>query len=55
MVEDAPELLRLLKAERLAAERCERLRGYPAEIQVAALARLNEAADRVRDYRTKHT
>jgi hypothetical protein len=54
MGEEEPELLRLLKAERLAFERCERLRGYPGDIQAPALALLTNAAQAVRDYRAKH-
>jgi hypothetical protein len=52
---DAPELQRLLKAERLAFERYERLRGYPGDIQEAAQALLTEASEAVRDYRAKHS
>jgi hypothetical protein len=43
------ELQRLLKAERLARERYERLRGYPA------LALWTEAKQAVREYRSKHS
>jgi len=49
-----PKLERLLKAERLASERYERLRGYPAEFQAAALALRSEAREAVRKYRAKH-
>ena len=49
-----PELERLLKAERLAFERCERLRGYPGDVQEVALALKTEASEAVRDYRAKH-
>src|SRR5882724_7086631 len=38
-----PELERLLKAERLASERYERLRGYPGNVQEVALALKTEA------------
>lgn len=54
MDEEDPELLRLLNAERLAFERCERLRGYPGESQAAALALRHKASQAVRDYRAKH-
>jgi hypothetical protein len=43
------ELQRLLKAERLARERYERLRGYPAS------ALWTEAKQAVREYRSKHS
>jgi hypothetical protein len=49
-----PELERLLKAERLASERYERLRGYPGDVQEVALALKTEATEAVRDYRAKH-
>ena len=49
-----PELERLLKAERLAFERYDRLRGYPADVQGPALALWTEATEAVRDYRAKH-
>jgi len=49
-----PTLERLLKAERLASERCERLRGYPGEVQAVALASLLKAREAVREYRSKH-
>jgi len=49
-----PKLERLLKAERLAFERYERLRGYPADVQEVALALWTEATEAVRDYRSKH-
>jgi hypothetical protein len=54
MEEGDAELLRLLKAERMALERYERLRGYPPEVQAAALAIKAEASKAVRDYRAKH-
>jgi hypothetical protein len=54
MADDDPELERLMKAERLAFERCEEVRGYPAAEQVAALALWTEATKVVRDYRAKH-
>jgi len=49
-----PELERLLKAERLASERYERLRGYPGNVQEVALALKTEATEAVREYRSKH-
>jgi hypothetical protein len=49
-----PKLERLLKAERLAFERYDRLRGYPGDVQEVALALWTEATEAVRDYRTKH-
>jgi hypothetical protein len=49
-----PELERLLKAERLASEGYERLRGYPGDVQEVALALKTEATEAVRDYRAKH-
>jgi hypothetical protein len=49
-----PNLERLLKAERLAFERYERLRGYPAAVQGPALALWTEATEAVREYRSKH-
>jgi hypothetical protein len=49
-----PELERLLKAERLAFERYDRLRGYPGNVQEVALALRTEATEAVRDYRAKH-
>jgi len=49
-----PELERLLKSERLAFERYERLRGYPADVQGAALALWTEATKAVREYRSTH-
>jgi hypothetical protein len=48
------ELERLLKAERMAYERYERLRGYPAELQEAALASWTEAQAAVRNYRKEN-
>jgi hypothetical protein len=53
MAEADPELLRLLKAERLAFERCQRLRGYPEDIEAVAQALLTEASQAVRDFRAK--
>jgi hypothetical protein len=50
----APDPERLLKAERLAFERYDRLRGYPGDVQDVALAIWTEAQEAVRDYRTKH-
>ena len=49
-----PEFERLLKAERLAFERYDRLRGYPGDVQDVALAIWTEAQEAVRDYRAKH-
>ena len=49
-----PELERLLKAERLAFERYDRLRGYPGDVQEVALALWTEASEAVRDHRGKH-
>jgi hypothetical protein len=48
-----PELERLLKAERSASERYEQLRGYPGDVQAAALALRTKAAMAVRKYRSK--
>jgi hypothetical protein len=49
-----PELERLLKAERLAFERYDGLRGYPGDAQEVALALWTEATEAVRKYRSKH-
>ena len=49
-----PELERLLKAERFALARYNRLRGYPGDVQEEALALWTEATEAVRDYRAKH-
>ena len=49
-----PELGRLLKTERLAFERYDRLRGYPGDVQEVALAFWTEATEAVREYRSKH-
>jgi hypothetical protein len=54
MADDDPELKRLLKAERLAFGRYDRLRDYPGDVQEAALALWTEATKAVRDYRAKH-
>jgi hypothetical protein len=54
MVDRDPKLERLLKVERLASERYERLRGYPGEVQAVALASLLKAREAVRKYRSKH-
>ena len=54
MKPDDPELLRLLKLELWAFRRCERLRGYPPEVQAAALTLKVKASQAVRDYRAKH-
>jgi hypothetical protein len=48
------ELQRLLKAERLARERYERLRGYPA-VEGPALDLWTEAKQAVREYRSKYS
>ena len=49
-----PKLERLPKAERLAFERYDGLRGYPGDVQEAALALWTEATEAVREYRSKH-
>jgi hypothetical protein len=49
-----PKLERLLKVERLAFARYDRLRGYPGDVQKVALALWTEATEAVRDYRSKH-
>jgi hypothetical protein len=49
-----PTLEHLLKAERLAFERYDRLRGYPGDVQEVALALWTEATEAVREYRSKH-
>jgi hypothetical protein len=49
-----PKLERLLKAERLAFERYDGLRGYPGDVQEVALALWTEATEAVREYRSKH-
>ena len=54
MADRDPELEHLLKVERLASERYERLRGYPGEVQAVALASLLEAREVVREYRSRH-
>jgi hypothetical protein len=54
MANPDPELVRLLKTERFAFERYDRLRGYPGEVQAKALASWTKAAEAVRDYRSKH-
>jgi hypothetical protein len=54
MADRDPELEHLLKAERLAFERYDRLRGYPGDVQGPALALWTEATKAVRDYRAKH-
>jgi len=48
-----PELKRLLKAERFAFKRYDRLRGYPGDVQAVALASWTEATEAVRDHRPK--
>jgi hypothetical protein len=55
MADQDLELERLLKAEHSAFERFERLRGYPADVQGAALALWTEATEAVREYRSKHS
>jgi hypothetical protein len=55
MADQDLELERLLKAEHSAFERYERLRGYPADVQGAALALWTEATEAVREYRSKHS
>jgi hypothetical protein len=54
MADQDPELERLLKAERLAFEGYDGLRGYPEDVQGPALALWTEATKAVRDYRAKH-
>jgi hypothetical protein len=54
MADRDPELEHLLKAERFAFERYDGLRGYPGDVQEAALALWTEATKAVRDYRAKH-
>ena len=49
---DDPELDRLLRLERLAFERYDRLRGYPGDVQEVALALWTEATEAVREYRS---
>jgi hypothetical protein len=49
-----PKLERLLKAEREAFERYDRLRGYPGNVQEVALALWTEASKAVREYRLKN-
>jgi hypothetical protein len=49
-----PKLERLLKAEREAFERYERLRGYPGDVQEVALALWTEATEAIREYRSKY-
>ena len=53
-MDDDPELARLLKAERLAFDRCGRLRGYAEDIQAVAKGLLTEASQAVVDYRARH-
>ena len=54
MADRDPELERLLKAERLAFERYDRLRGYPGGVQEVALALWTEATEAVRAHRAKY-
>ena len=49
------ELARLLKAERVAFKRYDRLRGYPGNVQEVALALWTEATKALREYRSKHS
>jgi hypothetical protein len=49
-----PELERLLKAEREAFERYDRLGGHPGDVQEVAVALWTEATEAVRDYRAIH-
>ena len=49
-----PQLERLLRAERLAFERYDGLRGYPGDVQEVALALWTAATEAVREYRSKH-
>ena len=55
MDEEDPELLQLLKLELWAFRRCERLRGYPPDVQAAALTLKIKASEAVRDYCAKHS
>jgi hypothetical protein len=48
------ELARLVAAERWAFQRCERLRGYPEDIQAAAQASWEQAREELRKYREDH-
>jgi hypothetical protein len=54
MADRNPELERLLKAERLAFDRYDRLRGYPGDVQEIALDLWTEAQETVHAYRAKH-
>ena len=54
MGDQDPELDRLVTAERVTFDRCQRLKGFSAEVQAAAEALWQEAAQAVRDYRAKH-
>ena len=54
MDEEDSELLQLLKLELWAFRRCERLRGYPPDVQAAALTLKVKASEAVSDYRAKH-
>ena len=54
MGDQDPELDRLLANERVALDRYQRLKGFPAEVQAAAEALWKEAAQAVRDYRASH-
>ena len=54
MADRDPELERLLKAERLAFNRYDGLRGYPGDVQEIALDLWTEAQEAVRSYRAKH-
>ena len=54
MADRNPELERLLKAERLAFNRYDGLRGYPGDVQEIALDLWTEAQEAVRAYGAKH-
>ena len=54
MADPDPELEHLLKAERLAFERYDGLKGYPGDVQEVALALWTEASEAVREYRSKY-
>jgi hypothetical protein len=54
MADRDPELERLLKAERLAFNRYDGLRGYPGDVQEIALDLWTEAQEAVREYLAKH-
>ena len=54
MHEQDQELERLLKAERVARERYERLKGYSEDVEAAAFALWKVAEKAVGDYRATH-